>query len=578
MTGTVDTWVGEARRAIEAAAGVEGRQAVEATWAAQEREPRPVVAVFGPYDSGKTSLLKRLLVDESRPVPEWATVSGRRETFEVQAAEVCGCTVLDTPGISGGNAEHEALAREPLARADAILLVVPPQLITAEKDLVVRIVSGAGVRSGGLPLGKSLLVAVGRMDEAGRDPSDDLPGYRDLCARKTGELIELFRREGIDVAAGVVFPLAGDPYQQVGNGTPTSKEVYDEFRSWDGVGALADALRGLAPRLPLLRRAACVRFHCEEMAALMVGLEDRLQKVAVAAAEAANGKERVTLIRRELDALSDAARTRLDQTVEEQVASVVRSGFMSAEDVKQQLEPRMQKAFERWRADHEGQLLKLAARAQGEIASRMASPAGKTLKLSFDETPSEDRDHQGALKQARKLGAKMKQLLRERDERQIGMKMSKARDELKRLEDAGSFEKYRDAARRTKAFRTAEQAEKAGKVVTMHAALDVLGPLVAELGPLILDEVARRRREQERRDRRAALRADVERASRDVSAECWAEWTKVVKEFEDWLDLQAKPYETALPSLEEETAALQAQRARLSEVVQSAPVEQSSSE
>lgn len=573
MSDKVEVWLVAARDAVGRLLGGSGRAALEEEWAAHEREPKPVVVLFGPYDSGKTSLLKRLLVDESRQVPEWATVSGRRETFEVQSVEVCGCTLLDTPGIAGGNAEHEALARDPIARADAILLVLPPQLLTAEKEVVTRLVSGSALRPGGVPPGDGLLVAIGRMDEGGRDPADDLGGYRELCRSKEAELRDLLQHEGLGLSARAVFPLAADPYQQVGNRIPKSREVYDEFREWDGIEAIASALSGLQGRLTGLRRVCLIRFHCEALTSLLGDIRERTQRAEASSSEAENGMERIALLESELGALSGAARTRLDLVVEEQLASVIRSGFTSAEDVRKQLEPRMKKAFERWRSDHEGQILKLAAGAHAELTSRLASPGGKAFRSTVEAPSDSGGRRNDGFGRAQRVGGRLKKLLRERQEKELGMSFSKAREELRKLEEAGSFEKYREVARRSKTFNSVQHAEKAGKAVSLHKALDTIGPIVAELGPLIIEQMERRRKERDRKERREALRADVERASNDLSADCWSEWTQMVKEFEEWIEVQKKPHESALPGLKKELAELRAARVELEELLERAPTD-----
>ena len=93
------------------------------------------VVIFGAYDAGKSTLLKRLLAEAGTPVPEWLTISGRRETFEVRISPVRGrSSFLDTPGLSGGNDEHEQISLAAMQLADAYLWVLPPQLVTANKQ------------------------------------------------------------------------------------------------------------------------------------------------------------------------------------------------------------------------------------------------------------------------------------------------------------------------------------------------------------------------------------------------------------------------------------------------------------
>ncbi len=69
-------------------------------WSDFETSVTPVLTLFGAYDSGKSSLLRRLLVDSGSICPNWLTISGRHETFEVSSVEAAGLLIRDTPGLS----------------------------------------------------------------------------------------------------------------------------------------------------------------------------------------------------------------------------------------------------------------------------------------------------------------------------------------------------------------------------------------------------------------------------------------------------------------------------------------------
>src|SRR5438132_11470768 len=135
-------WTSRARAGLGEVAGEEGAASIEAQWDELGREQTPVVTLFGSYDSGKSTLLKRLLVDAGGAVPTWLTVSARRETFEISEVDAFGCRFRDTPGIAGGNPDHQRVAAEAVSLTDAILLVVPPQLITGDRDAVVAVATG----------------------------------------------------------------------------------------------------------------------------------------------------------------------------------------------------------------------------------------------------------------------------------------------------------------------------------------------------------------------------------------------------------------------------------------------------
>ncbi len=106
-------------------------------WKQFASEPRPVATVFGSYDTGKSSLIRRLLVDTGVEVPEWLTISARHETFEVRGGVVlAGCVIRDTPGLAVGAKDvrggetNTKLAQEAIGLTDIAIVTVTPQLAT----------------------------------------------------------------------------------------------------------------------------------------------------------------------------------------------------------------------------------------------------------------------------------------------------------------------------------------------------------------------------------------------------------------------------------------------------------------
>ena len=147
---------------------------------------RPVVTLFGAYDTGKSAILRRLLVEQSLEVPEWVTISARHETFEVGTVEFRGIALRDTPGVAPGAEDARGVANTGHALAaveltDVLVVVMNPQLPTAERDLML------GVLAGDWPAGSMVLV-ISRFDDAGVSPEYDLDGYHELAERKVNEL------------------------------------------------------------------------------------------------------------------------------------------------------------------------------------------------------------------------------------------------------------------------------------------------------------------------------------------------------------------------------------------------------
>jgi 50S ribosome-binding GTPase len=314
-------------------------------WDAFARRDRPVVTLFGSYDTGKSSLLRRLLVDAGSDVPSWLTISARHETFEVNEVEVGSCTVRDTPGFAVGASDIRAQnnSRRAIAAVgltDIGVAVLTSQLATAERDMLQELFTR------GWPAGTMWFV-ISRFDEAGADPEGDLEGYRLLSDRKVRELREMF---ALDDRAPV-FVVAQDPFQTAGADTDLYPEIWDAFRDWDGIGDLADAVAGLArTELPAWRHAAGQRYWSAVLAETMTELRTQLTEYTARAEVAASGVARRENWEKELDHLDGAARAALDGLVEEVVRRYGDTTELPAE---------LQRTLDEWFARHEGRLQRL---------------------------------------------------------------------------------------------------------------------------------------------------------------------------------------------------------------------------
>src|SRR5438874_20777 len=79
-------------------------QAGAETFAARSE---PLVVLTGVHSSGKSALVKRLLADQSRPVPESLIVGGGPTSYEQSEYRLQGWTYLDTPGLESGRDHHD---------------------------------------------------------------------------------------------------------------------------------------------------------------------------------------------------------------------------------------------------------------------------------------------------------------------------------------------------------------------------------------------------------------------------------------------------------------------------------------
>lgn len=247
----------------------------------------PVVTVYGSYaDTGKSSLIRRILIELGQAVPPWLTISARHETFEVNEIRAGGCLLRDTPGfvVDGTDARAQLnteRAEEAVVLTDVAIVTVPPQLVTAELPALRRPLDQRWVPG-------SLWFVISRFDEAGVDPEDDPEDYRDLAERKTRELRTALSLDDT-IPVHVVCP---DFAQMAGSERNPDPQVWDESRQWDGVAGLVLITQLGASDGSALRRAAEERFWRHAVRQAHVELSDELDKQLDNAVVSDEGEQR----------------------------------------------------------------------------------------------------------------------------------------------------------------------------------------------------------------------------------------------------------------------------------------------
>ncbi|MCR5977781.1 hypothetical protein GDN83_08515 [Gordonia jinghuaiqii] len=356
----------------------------ETEWTAFERLDRPVVTLFGAYDTGKSSLLRRLLIDAGAQVPEWLTISARHETFEVNEVELAGCIARDTPGFVVGASDIRAQNNSERALAavgltDIGVAVLTPQLATAERD-VLREVACAGWPEG------ALWFVISRFDEAGANPEYDADGYRELGDRKVRELLDVFDQ----VDRERVYVVAQDPFQTAGPDLDVDREEWDAYRDWDGMRELADAIEQISTAsLSGLRRAAGQRYWKAVVSEVLRELHDRLAEFTASAEVASHGVARRNSWLSELEVLDRAARADLNGLVEEVFDQSWTAQDNSARDLQREIEI----ALDRWFTKHEARLQRLKTsigKAGDRDRARPSWDGFVSLVASVDSAPTVD--------------------------------------------------------------------------------------------------------------------------------------------------------------------------------------------
>lgn len=531
MKGRLREWCDDAWAAVQETPGGIGAE-LRARWQAHASRDHVVVTFFGPYDSGKSSLLKRLLVDDGRPVPDWLTVSGRRETFEPKEVSVAGLVVRDTPGIAGGNELHEAIAKEALLLTDAIALVLPPQLVTSDLESLVGVFNGRrfGCAACFAFAVRGLPIVLSRMDEAGAMPRDDNRGYHELVERKRKELSDLLRSEGGAEDVVVVHAVAADPFGLVGNAQPSGCEEYDADRSWDGVAGFTDFIQTLTDRKNELRQHAEVRFLGAEISSIRGAIEGMAFENHTAAEAASNEATAHQLVQERLRALLGAARADLDRQIEEEVATASRRSAADVKELREAVLERLQEGLERWAKQHDAALEALMREADLELQVRRARPAWKKLDEVLGDPPPALAALNG--KRARQTVDKVQKVtktlhkgFREAQPAVIGMPLEKARQELQKLRQAASFEEYAKQARKgAPRLKDAAHAAQARRAVGIDVGFDVALPAILELGGLLAEAWSESRAVEHRAKRREEVRKVIEESTKKLADRAWSLW------------------------------------------------------
>lgn len=477
--GRAQSWLGEFYP-VEQFGGLEDQ------WQRFVVSARPVATLFGAYDTGKSAILRRLLVEQSLEVPEWVTISARHETFEVGTVEFRGIALRDTPGVAPGAEDARGLANTSHALAaveltDVLVVVMNPQLATAERDLML------GVLAGDWPAG-SLILVISRFDDAGVSPEYDLDGYHKLAERKVKEL-----RESLELDPAIpVFVVAPDFEQAAGGQRQPDASIWDESRTWDGMTEFSDALAGLAgAELAALRAAAESRFWVGSVAAALDQARRDLQVLETATQAARSLRSRRNSFLAEIDALEKASRVSISGAVEEAIRSTMRRQSVDAAAI----ETAVNQTLDAWWSRQQVEANRVLRDAQAAMEVQRERPAWKSLADLY--VPDEDAKAGNGRKVTRKVGGlaeKAKDAVRAVD---------KVREEAKK----GLKERASEAAEATKSD-PLKAASNVPKVEVAIAALPVILELIGMVEDFVGDKqaaVARKRRRAELQDQVTAI-------------------------------------------------------------------------
>lgn len=416
-------------------------------WDAYDANP-PTATVFGAYDSGKSSLLRRMLVDADIPVPDWMTISARHETFEASEIMYRDIVLKDTPGVSLGSTDvrsesNTATALDAIRTTDVLVVVVTSQLLTGERDLVSTALDFSWSQG-------ALWFVISRFDEAGVDPDGDQEGYRELADSKRRELADQLQATlGRDLKPRV-FVASPDPYGVVGSDQYPDPTLWDPFRRWDGVEEIATELASLPSMAVALRAAAAERFWIDAVREQLAKLDAQEAEVESVARTTSELAARVDQLKERLNQLRVSAHNDLNTAVGAVVDQAMTSSVLTEEGLK----TRLTEALELWLTLQEAELAALAQDMEHQLEQQVARPSWQGLKRLIEQIsvhlPSDDPTRGG---EGITLGDYKKPLL------ELNKDLAKTTSDLK-----GIFETKLKGTKQVAAESSVEKLSKAGRL------------------------------------------------------------------------------------------------------------------
>lgn len=305
----------------------------------------PVLTLFGAFDTGKSSILRRLLVDAGQPLPDWLTVSARHETFTENGVTVNGCLVRDTPGLSPEGLDARSLsnsevARSALGRTDVLLVTMNPQLTTSEHPELVDVLSRGWPKDG-------VWFLISRADEGGVDPTLDREGFEAWSTRKREEL-----KQSLKLSEAVrVFVLVPD-FAGLGAYEPEpTPTVWDHSREWDGMAELSAAMKEFSAQdLAVYRGSAELRFWKQAVSSRIGEVQTALDDLRVSIDVANISRQRREGFLNQIDRLASAAQASLAGAVEDAIQRAAGGPEVDADSIRNAVDPVLEEWWQRQQA------------------------------------------------------------------------------------------------------------------------------------------------------------------------------------------------------------------------------------
>lgn len=456
-------------------------------WRAFSDIPTVRTVIFGAYDAGKSSLLKRLLVEAQCPVPDWVVISARRETFESREVQAGPIVFVDTPGLGSGNDEHDTISRKTLQLADAYVWVMPPQLVTSGQTDYVALLKGTFFHPQLPPwaVASATVAVVARMDEAGVDPGESPEGFATLVDKKMAELLSMLSKDGIGGAMAGMHCVVADPYQMVGNMPDPDFTMYDIGRSWDGIAALVATLAGLECDKLRLRQQAGLRFVYAVTRELEEAVRTRDSVLQLEAERLDNDTQRYALFRQRLASVTAHSEMDLQRRVEEALRPAGQAELADIPRVVARLEVMLSETIDQWASASCADLQTLAQEFELEIQRHAVKLdiAGllDSARIQADASQCVSEQPNSFTRNRKRVFGFLpviRQTIKSLVETDLGMSIQDAQHKLGELEKL-TGDALAEAIK--KIFKSKEQMEKASSYVRWASTISVVAPLVDQL-------------------------------------------------------------------------------------------------
>ena len=301
-------------RSQVAAAASDNECLAEVLAALPENPSRPKLAVVGDYSSGKSSFIKRILVELTGTAPESLLIRADPTTDSVRTYQQPDFDIVDTPGFQSGRDGHDDTAMMGAEGAVLAIVLFQVNLLIGNTAALEQIVKGSLSRAGIWP---RALFVINRCDEIGVDPDHGSSEYLSRIDRKKAELHTALKSRGIDINLSHIHGIASDPFGLVGQQWPVVTADYDDHRTWDGIAPLINSLQTLSGgALSDAQRIADFGRSCSQLLTARLDTQGELEALQVEADKYDSVIRALTICLEDADYLS----SKIEQGLTEKVS------------------------------------------------------------------------------------------------------------------------------------------------------------------------------------------------------------------------------------------------------------------